>query len=85
MGWNNFLGHRWSYPDWVPCQQTETGVAFVSLQILHLATDTVFAGGQSPNVKPPLGLLTPNKDYNMAPANQIFYIFFFLNLYSLSF
>ena len=57
----------------VPHQQTETGMAFLSL------------GGQSPKAKPPLGLLTPNKGDYVSPANQIFSIFFFLNLYSLSF
>lgn len=69
----------------VPHQQTESGMAFLSLQILHLAIDTVYLGGQSPKAKPPLGLLTPNKGDYVAPANQIFSIFVFLHLYSLSF
>ena len=49
-----------------------------------LIIKAVYLVSPSPKAKPTLGLLTPNKVDDVAPANQLFSVFFFLVLYSLS-
>lgn len=64
----------------VPHQQTATQTTFVSLETLP-TRNAVYPGSQSPNAKPILGLLTPNKVDYVAPDNQKFSICLFLILY----
>ena len=53
-------------------------------QITPLIRNAVYLVSQSPKANPALGLLNLNKVDDVAPANQVFSVFFFLVLYCLS-